>query len=461
MGKLTIQEIATVLAKNGLKKREANSFVSNMFALIQERLETDQQVKVRGLGTFKIIDVDARESVSVHSGERFVISGHSKVSFTPDATMKELVNKPFSQFETVVLNDGVDFADISADAEDDNSEEVDETENVSIPEAESKPENVLEEEIEDVPQTETPEKPIMPLIEIAPEDEAEPENEKEPDSENEAEPEIVDGVESEKTEETELDNIEETELEKVEEDEPENVVVSETIEKPQQPEEPGLVSESEQIAEAEKAMEQVTSDESEGESQSDIEEEPSNIVGESKKNNSIFLWILGFLGVVGITILSVWAGYNYGLRKQVVIVPDTILVRDTVVVAPLDTAKHAELVVDAKPDSTISPAVEAPKAEPVKEVTTPKPVAKEAKQEIVDKYAQKDARVRLGAYRIIGLEREVKVQAGQTFYSICKGNLGPDMECYVEVYNDLPRNPQIKIGQVIKIPKLQLKKRRK
>ena len=78
-----------------------------------------------------------------------------------------------------------------------------------------------------------------------------------------------------------------------------------------------------------------------------------------------------------------------------------------------------------------------------------------------DKYAEKDSRVRLGAYRIVGLSHEVKVQKGQTFYSICRANLGPDMECYVEVYNNLSQNPKLKEGQVIKIPKLQLKTRRR
>ena len=110
--------------------------------------------------------------------------------------------------------------------------------------------------------------------------------------------------------------------------------------------------------------------------------------------------------------------------------------------------------------------VEAPKAETPKaeEVKVEKPKAEAPKAEPapeVDKYAEKDERVRLGAYRIVGLDHEVKVLQGQTFYSICRAHLGPDMECYIEVYNNLPRNPQIKAGQVIKIPKLQLKKRKK
>jgi nucleoid DNA-binding protein len=108
MERVSIQEIAAILVeKNGLKKKEAEQFVLTLFQLVKEGLATDRLVKVKGLGTFKMVEIEARESVNVNTGERVVIDGHEKVSFTPDATMKELVNKPFSQFETVVLNDGV------------------------------------------------------------------------------------------------------------------------------------------------------------------------------------------------------------------------------------------------------------------------------------------------------------------------------------------------------------------
>ena len=124
MGKLTINDIAGVLVdKNGLDRREANQFVTELFAVIMERLNAGEQVKVKGLGTFKIIGVEARESVSVRTGERVTISGHSKLTFIPDATMKELVNKPFSQFETVVLNDGVEFDDMKVDTKDEAKDE--------------------------------------------------------------------------------------------------------------------------------------------------------------------------------------------------------------------------------------------------------------------------------------------------------------------------------------------------
>lgn len=112
MAKISFFEVAQVLVEHkGLEKGIAKEFVKTMFDIILERLTTDQLVKVRGLGTFKVVGVDSRESVNVTTGERFVIEGHSKITFTPDSTMKELINKPFSQFETVMLNDGVNFAD--------------------------------------------------------------------------------------------------------------------------------------------------------------------------------------------------------------------------------------------------------------------------------------------------------------------------------------------------------------
>ena len=112
MGKLTIQDIANVLSdRKGLSKNDASNFVNEMFDVIQQALERDMVVKVKGFGTFKIIDVDPRESVNVNTGERVLIEGHNKITFTPDQLLKEIVNKPFSQFETVVLNEGVDFAE--------------------------------------------------------------------------------------------------------------------------------------------------------------------------------------------------------------------------------------------------------------------------------------------------------------------------------------------------------------
>ena len=382
MGRLTIQEIAKVLVtKNGLGQSQANRFATELFAVIQERLEKNDLVKVKGLGTWKVITVDARESVSVRTGDRVMIEEHSKITFTPDATMKELVNKPFSQFETVVLNDNVEFDDMKEEPEDSESEE----EPVVVQE-----EPVVEQEEPLVEQEEpvtTP--PIVPLIEI--------------------------------------------------------------------PEEEPLVT---------PIPEEDSQDTPEEEPQETPEEEP-----EEEKTSSVFKWVWIVFGALCVIGLAAAGGYYYGCQQTALAaLSDTAFVRDTVYVtenqystttksleepalgketAKEETPKAEEVKVEkpkAETPKVETPKVETPKAEPAPEV---------------DKYAEKDERVRLGAYRIVGLDHEVKVLPGQTFYSICRAHLGPDMECYIEVYNNLPRDPQIKAGQVIKIPKLQLKKRKK
>lgn len=404
MGKLTIQEIAAVLTeKNGFEKSEANKFVSAMFALIQERLETDQLAKIKGLGTFKIIDVEARESISVRTGERVTISGHSKVSFTPDAMMKELVNKPFSQFETVVLNDGVEFDDIK----DEGPEE--------------------EESVEDAPLETTP---VQPLIEIV-EEESIPQ-------------------------ETEASSLELAEK-------PMPEVVEEAM--AQDAETPAPM-------EAEKPKLQEQAD-----VQSHIvEDSVARQVDEPVASTHLMgHWVLYAVLSLFLMAVSGLAGYYYGSYKTLISAskPDTVVVHDTVTAVPVDTVPTQQAPAeqpDIKPEPQ-KPAAEVPRVEPVQapakfQQTVVQASAKVEKKdakpaEDYDKYAEKDSRVRLGAYRIVGLSHEVKVQKGQTFYSICRANLGPDMECYVEVYNNLSQNPKLKEGQVIKIPKLQLKTRRR
>ena len=362
MGKLTIQEIAAVLQqKNSFDKQEANTFVTTMFQIIQERLETDGIVKVKGFGTFKLVDVEARESVSVRTGERVVINGHAKVTFTPDATMKELVNRPFSQFETVVLNDGVEFPDLEEPEEE---------------------QPVVEEE--------------APAVEEQPVIEEQPVVKEQPIVEEEV-PAVV------------------------------APVVSQPVD--EQPEA--------ELPEAEEP----------------VDEEP-----QEERPSRWWRWLLGILGVLVLMALSALGGFYYGIKYSPVgemVRPDTVVIHDTIMAAPIDSVsavKEAEAVKETEPVKE----PEAPAPEVKKEEPKPAPVSEQP-----DPYAQKDERVRLGAYRIVGLSHEVKVLAGQTFRSICRAHLGPDMECYVEVFNDLPRNPKVKEGQVIKIPKLQVKKKRK
>ena len=396
MGKLTIQEIAAVLQqKNGFDKREANSFVTTMFQIIQERLESDGIVKIKGLGTFKMIDVEARESVSVRTGERVVISGHAKVTFTPDATMKELVNRPFSQFETVVLNEGVEFSDLKEQVEDMDDDLRAEQEEESV---EVETEQLVEEPVNEAV-SQFVEQPVEQPVEqlVAQPAELEAEQSVEPETEQPAESEA------------------------------------------EQPAEP----------ETEQPVEQPVEEE---ESQP-VEE----FVFEEEESHSWGRWLLCALGVLALMALSAYGGYYYGTHESQTVLAkvDTVVVHDTVTVAPVDTIAAVQQQAVKEPVSQpAEQSVEKPAPQP--QVEPKKPA-----EEVVDKYAQKDERVRLGAYRIVGLSHEVKVLAGQTFYSICKAHLGPDMECYVEVFNDLPRNPKIKEGQVIKIPKLQLKKKKK
>ena len=143
--KLNIQDIADELAnKHGLSKKNAEAFVKDFFALIEEALEKDKYVKIKGFGTFKLIDVDSRESINVNTGERFEIQGHSKISFTPDASLKESVNKPFSAFETVVLSDNATIEETIEEAvADEGIMEEEKTEDADIPTTEETPEEEL------------------------------------------------------------------------------------------------------------------------------------------------------------------------------------------------------------------------------------------------------------------------------------------------------------------------------
>lgn len=365
MGKLTIQDIAKVLVeKSGLTQKEANKFATEMFSIIQQRLEEDELVKIKGFGTFKIINVEARESVSVRTGERVMIDSHAKVTFTPDTVMKELVNKPFSQFETVVLNDGVEFDDVAED----NEEEMAAVDDVVNPVEET------------------------PVVEIA---------------------QVV--------------------------EEPQIVETPQIEEEPQVEETPMVT-----LAENEPVEEDPVADEE------PVEEESS-----WKK------WLLAVAVVLVLMGLSAYGGYYYAMqkmsaqktetaeiKKDEVAIPekpvDSVAVaKDTVVAAPVEVAQtEVKAEESAKKEETVKQEVKEPAEEP-------------------DPYAAKDERVRLGAYRIVGTAEEVKVLPGQTFYSICRAHLGPDMQCYVEVYNNLPKDPKIKEGQVIKIPKLKPKKKRK
>ena len=504
MGKISIQDLAQVLVeRKGLNKRDAAIFASAMFDIIQTNLEKDKVVKIKGLGTFKIIDVDDRESVNVNTGERVLIEGHNKITFTPDALMKELVNKPFSQFETVVLNDGVDFEDMNPVAEP-TVETNDPNDPANMPlvdfgAGEEHPViNVVDEEIPEwviEPVVKAPERPAVTEPEIITLGEA-PKPEPEPEPEPIVEPEPIIEEEPVVEQEPESEPVVEPEPEPIVEPEPEPIVEPESIieEKPVvEPE-----SEPEPEPESEPEPEPESEPEPEVESESEVEEEPEpeDEEPETPSSNGGNKWLIALLACL----LGLAGGYVFGnlfpwsqdvkVEKAVpaskpapVAEPiDSVAPADTIKPVPVATpaekpadAKPAEAKpaeqpaakpAEPKPASATKPAAtepaEKPVAKPVEQKPAPaaKPEEKTETTVQLDKYQKMDNRVRYGAYRIVGTAQEVKVREGDNLKKIAGRTLGPDMECYIEVYNGMNSKTELKAGQTIKIPKLELKKKK-
>ena len=479
MGKISIQDLAQVLVeRKGLNKRDAAIFASAMFDIIQTNLEKDKVVKIKGLGTFKIIDVDDRESVNVNTGERVLIEGHNKITFTPDALMKELVNKPFSQFETVVLNDGVDFEDMNPVAEP-TVETNDPNDPANMPlvdfgAGEEHPViNVVDEEI--------PEWVIEPVV-------------KAPERPAVTEPEIITLGEAPKPEpEPEPEPIVEPEPEPIVEPEPEPIVEPESIIE----EKPVVEPESEPEPEPE------SEPEPEVESESEVEEEPEpeDEEPETPSSNGGNKWLIALLACL----LGLAGGYVFGnlfpwsqdvkVEKAVPASKPAPVAEPIDSVAPADTIKPAPVATPAEKPADAKPAdakpaeakpAEKPAAKPAEPKPAPatkpaatepaeKPAAKPAEQKPapaakpeekteptvqLDKYQKMDNRVRYGAYRIVGTAQEIKVREGDNLKKIAGRTLGPDMECYIEVYNGMNSKTELKAGQTIKIPKLELKKKK-
>ena len=382
MSKLNIYDLCSVLtSKNGLDDKESHRFIKAIFDVIQEGLDEDKIVKVKGLGTFKIIEVDDRESINVNTGERVLIEGHSKLTFTPDSVMKEIVNKPFSQFETVILNEGVDF-----------------------------PEPAVEEPAaEDIIADEPAEgKEII------------------------VEPQIDNNVAEQSVEEEPV---------------AEKTVAEEPVAEEPVAEEPV----------AEDSVVEFTDDNDNVQSGEENSVEES--VFETSNNNSILRWILSGVAVLLLILGAAYGGYLYGRYE----LSEEIAYKQ--MKADLKTAeittKKAQVAI--KKDS-VAQEVDATKIGAMSIDNKDESANDEAKTETAktssDKYEAMDIRVRTGAYRIIGEDRTVKAKAGQTVEDMATKLLGPGMSCYVEVYNGLDGKATLKEGQTIKIPKLELKKRR-
>lgn len=401
MERISIQELAAVLVtKSGLKKKEAERFATVMFDVVKEGLSSDRQVKIKGLGTFKVIDIDSRESVDVNTGERMVIEGHDKITFTPDATMKELVNKPFSQFETVVLADGVDFT-----GDEDEELEVD-----------------IENDME--PEPEPVEAPV--LIE---------------------EPETVEEPVEEPVEESAEESAEEPVEEPAEEPAPEPVQ-----------EEVSPLLDFIDSAEEQPSDEMPDEEEPEKEEEEDDEDEYS-----SSSGKRWIWWLLMSLIAFGVGFLL---GRHTGKSASPAVIDAWTVDSIDEDTLAADTAKKDTLAKPVVKQDTLAkpvadtPAKAKPDAKPDTIVPRPKPDDEKTK-DAYKQYNFNDARVRTGAYRIIGTAQEVKVKKGETLNRISARHLGPDMECYVEAYNELKPGAMLKEGQTLKIPQLELKKKKK
>lgn len=394
MNKLTLNNIAKVLVeKNGLEPKEAMMFTTAMFDLIHDRLNEEGIVKVKGLGTFKMIRVEARESINVRTGERVLIDSHAKITFTPDAVMKELVNKPFSQFETVVLNDDVEFTDMKSE------ETTDETNNSEQSES----------LVDVVSEGGTPE----PAPEPAPEPVAEPTPEPAPLVASEPAPVVAPEPVAEVV------------------PEPTPVVAPEPTREVPEPTVPSADEESEENTSA---------------VQTCYEEDEEESHWHRNIGWAFLVLVLMAASAVG--------GYLYGVGQ----IPSQTAMADTVSAVKVNPVVTDTLVNDSLKADSVAVKTEAKHEDKAASEEQPQ---EKTSQNLHDKYAEMDARVRTGAYKITGLDREVKVRAGDNLKRIARRELGSDdMVCYIEVFNKMNASAELKEGQTIKIPALKLKKKK-
>ena len=384
MERISIQDLAlSVLpSKRGMKKKDAERFATTLFEVVKEGLASDRVVKIKGLGTFKMIDIDARESINVNTGERVVIESHDRITFTPDSTMKEVVNRPFSQFETVVLNDDVEFDDSPVlEGESDLEPEEDEMENFV--------QNEVTEEKQEAVEPESIPEPTEPQELTEPQEPTESQEPTEPQ-------------------------------EPVE------------IPEPEVPQEPIEISEP-------------------AEEESAAQLELFGQTEDVRRKIPFKWWFIMLAACIG----SFAGGYYLGKQsdKQELQSP----IDEIEEVSPVTDTTKTDTIAKADTLVTITKEVEEPVAQ------TPEEPAPIQTEEVVNHrtYALKDARVRTGAYRIVGTDSEVTVRAGETVARVAKRTLGPGMECYIEVYNDITSKTVLKEGQTLKIPKLEAKKIKK
>lgn len=434
-----IQDLAKYLsAKHKIQQKEAERFLTAVVDVLNDGLHYEKLVKVKGLGTFKVIDVKNRESVDVNTGERILIEGRPKITFTPDAVMKDLVNKPFAQFETVVLNEGVTFDNLPEESEVPLADEPEpQPEIEQLMEEKPAPEPVPEEEQPEeiiIPQ-ETVSEPVAPLAEMPVAEVPEPETPEETPVEEVALPESPEALQGE----------------------PENLENQETPENLENLEKLGNLGNLGNLENLEEPA-------------SPAPQEPLEAAPKSSKS-----WIGWLLGMVAVGAAMYFLGYHNG-RQAVGIMEDSQVVAEGTTQAeapqaPVDTiAQDAEAekaaaqaaAAKAKADS-IAQAEAYAKAEAAKKAAYEAEVKKQqeealAQEKATDSKTLNNARniVRTGAYNIVGTQQSVIVRKGQTLEKLSKMYLGPGMEVYVMVHNGVT---EAKEGSTLKIPKLQVKKK--
>ena len=530
MSKISLSDLAQRLAeKSGISLQDAELFIRKMFDVANEGLQSDKLVKMKWLGTFKVMAVKDRESVDVNTGERIIIEGRDKISFTPDNILKEIVNKPFAQFETVVVNDGVDFDEIDRKFE--NAEEdgpVSDSTLESVPDSEnSSVESFVE---QDSPATsgvidfldeenDAPVSDEMIVIgekRLSQENVAEPEEKKPEGSEPAAtepaatEPAVFKPAVSEPEEsESATSELETKESEAPAQNEVESVVSDEENESTLTEETPiaeKVPSDEENsitetpIAEKVPIAEEASSD----------EETPSSDEETDKRHVVLPRYLVIAASVVFLAMIGGfgWFAFNYGKmaaqRDHLALQLDNYqqiatekktptksastqeeilrkkAIEDSVRMAQASEAvkkvENAEQNMNATVDkqsidvksAEAKKNLEAKKLADAKKQQETKKLAEAKKKEEARKQAEKhaaqasskydqDARVRTGAYRIIGVSEVVTAREGQTIKSLSQKYLGPGMECYVEALNG---TSLLKPGQKVKIPKLELKKKK-
>lgn len=468
MAKTALQLIAdTVAKKHKITVKEAEKFVSAMFDVMNEGLKTDKLVKVKGLGTFKVQAVKPRESVNVNTGERVLIEGHDKVSFTPDATMKELVNKPFAQFETVVLNDGVDFTDIDSKYENEATlENADETtvsaNNVAMPDtkvvslneeettdstnetANGAQETTIEQytstvkdSAETVSEPEKDHEIVVAKQEVAIETEAEPikntseTTEEEPIPLVETQPE---NIAEEPTVTPEMPVATEQKLEDANQTQPENIV-EEPIATPETPVATEQKLESANQTQPENIVKEPIAT---PETPVTTEQKQEETAEKPKKINWLMWSAIGFFVIA----IMYFFGYKFG--KDAALRDNAVAVSAQPKSKPTAKAKQTKQHSSAKVAQTTTKQIQ----------PTPKQVQSPIDDTEKFKQLSNDKRIRYGAYDIIGIEKVVVLKKGQTMQSYSRKALGPDMVAYFQVLNNATT---MAAGDTMKVPKVELR----